>query len=138
MKPKSIVFFSLLAIHALPTLAALGAAPDELGTQGSRYVGYSVNDIVMVSGTVIREYISPASIVFGVGWNGPTMPDLQRVLGSSAGEVTAAANTPNSGRTLNITTGTLVLHSGGHMRFFRGNAYIPLLVPVGVSPDNIN
>jgi hypothetical protein len=138
MKLKSIVFFSLIAVQSLPLLAALGEAPNASGARLTRYTGYSVSEVVSVSGTVVREYISPTNVVFGVGWQGPTMPDLKQLLGTAADRVAAGANAADGTRALNITSGDLVLHSGGHMRSFRGNAYIPSLVPVGVSTDNID
>jgi hypothetical protein len=32
-------------------------------------------------GTVVREYVSPDGKVFGIAWNGPTMPDLRQLMG---------------------------------------------------------
>jgi len=138
MKLKSIVFFSLIAVQSLPLLAALGSAPNATDAKVTRYVGYSVSEVVLVSGTIVREYISSNNVVFGVGWQGPTMPDLRQLLGSSANHMTTGVNAVDGSRTLNITTADLVLHSGGHMRSFSGNAYIPSLLPVGVSTDSIN
>lgn len=145
MRLKSIVFFSLIALQSTSLLAALGSAPGTgLATQTAtpvtvnKHVGYSVNEVTLVSGTLVREYVSAGNVVFGVVWQGPTMPDLRQLLGTSAAKVTTGANAPDSGRNLNITTSDFVLHSGGHMRSFQGDAYIPSLVPAGVTPDDIN
>jgi len=136
MKMKSIFFASLMAVQSLSALAALGSSPDTADATVTRQDGYSVSKVVLVSGTIVREYISPANTVFGVGWEGPTMPDLRQLLGSSSSQL--AAIVADGGRALNMATGDFVLHSGGHMRSFRGNAYIPSLVPAGVTPDAIN
>lgn len=136
MKLKSIFFASLIALTSLSALAALGSSPDTADATVTRQDGYSVSMVVMVSGTVVREYISPTNTVFGVGWEGPTMPDLRQLLGSSSSQLATIVGV--GGRALNMVTGDFVLHSGGHMRFFRGNAYIPSLVPAGVSTDAIN
>jgi uncharacterized protein DUF2844 len=47
----------------------------------SRTQKYTVHEIEAPSGTVVREFASPAGTVFGVAWSGPTTPDLRQVLG---------------------------------------------------------
>ena len=39
---------------------------------------YSVHQLTMPSGTVVREYVASNGIVFGVAWNGPTLPEIGR------------------------------------------------------------
>jgi len=138
MKPRFIIFFCAVAMQSLPSLAALGSVPNTAGATITRLAGYSVSEVVLVSGTHVREYVSPTNVVFGVGWQGPAMPDLTQVLGRYVGQVNAGASAGDSGRALDIGTSDFVLHSAGHMRSFRGNAYVPSLVPIGVSTDNIN
>ena len=41
----------------------------------------TVHEIQASSGTVVREFISPAGKVFGVAWEGPWLPDLREMLG---------------------------------------------------------
>ena len=41
----------------------------------------TVHEIQASSGTVVREFISPAGKVFGVAWEGPWIPDLREMLG---------------------------------------------------------
>jgi len=93
---------------------------------------------MLVSGTHVREYVSPNNVVFGIGWDGPAMPDLAQVLGRYVGQMNAGTSATGSGRALDIQTGDFVLHSAGHMRSFLGNAYVPSLVPASVSTNNIN
>jgi hypothetical protein len=132
---------------ALPALAALGedatsVENDRLQMKGEVRVlpaaGYAVHEIRTPSGTVVREYVAPSGKVFGVAWRGPTMPDLRQTLGSHFEELVAAAGSPHGGHhNLVVEKPDLVLHSGGHMRAFAGHAFVPALLPAGVSADVI-
>lgn len=98
--------------------------------------GYTIHQLSSEHGRVVREYVSPAGIVFGVAWQGPTMPDLQQLLGSYYGQLQQAAQSrKHRGGPLVIQTKDLVLVSGGHMRSFHGRAYLPSLLPTNLSPE---
>ena len=45
--------------------------------------GYTVHELTL-AGTVLREYVSPSGIVFGIAWNGLTHPDLSSLAGMSS------------------------------------------------------
>ena len=132
---------------ALPALAALGedvstVESDRLQMKGEvRLVaeaGYAIHEIHTPSGTIVREYVAPSGKVFGVSWRGPTMPDLRQTLGSHFDELVAAAGSPHGGHhNLVVEKPDLVLHSGGHMRAFAGRAYVPGLLPAGITADVI-
>jgi hypothetical protein len=92
---------------------------------------YSVHTMTMPSGTVVREYVSTNGIVFGVAWDGPTLPDLKSMLGASFDTYVNAATT-RRGTPLAVSTSDLVVFSGGHLRAFSGYAYLPQAVPAGV------
>jgi hypothetical protein len=92
---------------------------------------YSIHVITMPSGTLVREYVAPNGIVFGVAWQGPTLPDLKSVLGASF-DPYVAATTMRRGTPLAVSTSDLVVYSGGHLRAFAGYAYLPPAVPAGV------
>jgi hypothetical protein len=90
--------------------------------------------------TTVREYISPAGVVFGVAWNGLIHPDLTQLLGSYANEYhEALGRIPhNKGRShLQVKTNRVVVQGWGHMRNLQGRAYVPSLIPPGVSVDEI-
>jgi hypothetical protein len=97
---------------------------------------YSVHVITMPSGTVVREYVAPGGIVFGVAWDGPTLPDLKGMLGESFDEY-VAATTARRGTPLAVSNSDLVVFSGGHLRAFTGHAYLPKWVPAGVDTGDI-
>jgi hypothetical protein len=90
--------------------------------------------------TTVREYISPSGVVFGVAWNGFLHPDLTQLLGSYADEYHEAFRRipHNKGRSrLQVKTNRVVVQQWGHMRNLQGRAYVPSLVPPGVSVDDI-
>jgi len=92
---------------------------------------YSVHLMTLPSGTLVREYVAPNGIVFGVAWEGPTLPDLKSMLGTSFDAYVAATAT-RRGTPLALFSGDLVVYSGGHLRAFAGHAYLPPAVPAGV------
>jgi len=135
-----------LPLHAS---AALGEGLDSverdrqaLGAQvhavqvGPRYTVHSADS----AGLQLREYVSPAGIVFAVAWNGMGHPDLDVLLGSHSGEFhRSAATTPrHPGRRLHeVRTSRLVVQRWGVLRDHRGRAFDPTLVPAGVALDEI-
>ena len=145
------VICALLFAQSVPAFAALGAAVGptagvaqaagasaKVSARVTSYNGYSVSEVVEPSGTTVREYIGADNVVFAVSWQGPSMPNLQQLLGSYADQYVSAASEPHAGRrAVAIQSDQLVLRSGGHMRSFAGSAYVPALLPQGVTPDNI-
>ncbi|MDA8348878.1 MAG: DUF2844 domain-containing protein [Pseudomonadota bacterium] len=99
--------------------------------------GYRVDEITTPQGTVVKEFISPADIVFAVSWRGPVMPNLAQTLGSSYfGMLTAAERQQRAllgHNHVQLRTPQLVVHAGGHMRQFFGVAYVPSLLPPNVT-----
>jgi len=96
--------------------------------------GYTVHEISSAGGMVVKEYVSPGGIVFGVSWQGPAMPNLQKLLGSYFPQFEQAAqSSPHRRGPVALHTDQLVVESGGHMRAFHGRAYVPNLVPSTVS-----
>ena len=113
-----------------------GAHMHAVARTASTQSAYSVHAITLPSGTLVREYVTANGIVFGVAWEGPTLPDLKTVLGTSFDTYVAASaaqrNTP-----LAVSGADLVVYSGGHLRAFSGYAYLPRALPAGVGPGVI-
>jgi Protein of unknown function (DUF2844) len=140
-----------MAIFAMTqrTEAALGESVDTVesdrkalsATRGAtmahnKYTVYEINS----SSTAVREYVSPAGVVFGIAWTGLVYPDLRQLLGSYAGEYQEALRqTPRQygRRSLKVKTDRIVVEKWGHMRDLQGRAYVPDLIPAGVSVDEI-
>lgn len=88
----------------------------------------------------IREYASSSGIVFGIAWIGLTHPDLTPLLGSYASEHKKALShvkrQPGS-KHVKVKTDHIVVEKWGHMRKLQGRAYVPGLIPEGISVDEI-
>ena len=151
--PSSIRYASLpaafaiaIAAVALPATASLGGdeasiAADHAALEGKRKVSrvqrYAVHEIAAPSGTVVREFVSPAGKVFAVSWSGPTMPDLRQVLGPYFDTYVAALAQRKARGPVNVVLPGLVVQSSGHMRAFAGKAYLPDGMPAGVASEEI-
>ena len=144
-----ILTLTLLAI-TLPAFGALGGdvttvEADTAHMQGSLRIthsgAYAVHEIQTPTGTVIREYASASGKIFAVAWRGPWLPDMQQLLGDYFQQFADAAQTQGNQRLgrkpLQITQPGFVLQQFGHMRSFTGRAYIPEMLPPGVSPEAI-
>ena len=97
---------------------------------------YDVQEINADPGMRVREFLNRDGIVFAVSWAGPAMPDLQRLLGAHFPAYTAALAAlthPGLHRTVRVSATGLVVESGGHLRAYSGRAYLPALIPAGVS-----
>jgi hypothetical protein len=138
-----------LLVGADRAAAALGGAPESVESdrralaaaarptvRGSTYAVHELQ-----SGLVrIREYVSPAGVVFGVAWNGPTPPDLDQLLGGYAAEwkQAAKASAPSPGRGFRAVSGpNVTVVRWGRMGNLRGRAWASALVPEGVAVDEI-
>jgi hypothetical protein len=102
---------------------------------------HAVHEIQLPGGTRVREYVSPAGTVFGVTWRGPFRPDLQQLLGPYFDEFQEAAQAARhkaGGRApIVIVRPGLVVELGGRPHAFFGRAYVPGLLPAGVSADEL-
>jgi len=99
---------------------------------------YTVHEMQTPSGTTVREFVSPAGVVFAVTWQGPSMPDLRQALGAYFPIYQTAPPTGRFGHSHRaVERPDLVVHSGGHLRSFFGLAYVPRLVPAGVAADQL-
>lgn len=106
--------------------------------QSARVGNYTIYELQLPSGCVVKEYVSSTNVVFAVAWQGPSLPDLQQVLGTFFDQYTEAVNAERRGPgARSIQEPGLVVQSGGHMRAFFGRAYVPQMLPQDVSADEI-
>jgi hypothetical protein len=96
-----------------------------------------VRSIVDAGGTTINEYATCNGLIFAYAWQGPTMPDLARLLGPYADGYRAKAATQFSAfghlHTSHVEQPDVVVESGGQMRSYVGRAWLPAAVPSGFS-----
>ena len=102
---------------------------------------YAIHEMKAPTGTVVREYVSTDGRVFGVAWQGPFLPDLSKILGSFhaqyADAVRAEKRTYVGHRPVDIRQPRLVVQGGGRMLGHFGRAFVPDMMPEGVSSDAI-
>ena len=145
----SAVAFAMIAF-SLPVFAELGGYADSVEVDRAKMKAtvkvrqakdYAVHEMKTPTGTQIREYVSADGRVFGVAWRGPALPDLSQLLGSFYGDYTSALQaekrTYAGHRPVDIRQPRLVVQGGGHMLAHFGRAYVPGMLPEGVSTDAI-
>ncbi len=150
MKPLIPGMALLLLLAPLHANAALGGDVTSIEADRAQMNGklqvrpadaYTVHEIAGANHAVVREYISPVGVVFGVGWEGQFMPNMQQVLGAYFDQYSQAVKEQKAGyvgrRPLNIQLPGLVVQMNGHMRGFVGRAYIPEQVPEGVKVEDL-
>lgn len=102
---------------------------------------FTIHEIQAPSGTVVREYVSPAGKVFAVAWRGPFLPDLHQILGASFAPFTESVQAQRRQRAgrgpVSVKQDALVVKSLGHARNYFGKAYLPELMPQGVRDEDI-
>ena len=101
---------------------------------------YSVHLMKAPEGTIVKEYVSPAGRVFAVAWHGAFVPDMQQILGTYFQQYSVALQTQPKRygrRPLNIQQSGLIVQASGRMRAYWGRAYIPEMLPKGVTADEI-
>jgi hypothetical protein len=140
---------ALLWLASLPVCASLGGDVGSVSADSVSFKGqllstgmlqYDQHDITTPSGTVVHEYLSRAGKVFAVSWHGPMPPDLRQLFGSyfvSYQSAAAAQSRPGMHRQLNVALSDFVVQASGHLRAFQGKAYVPSLVPAGLSVTDL-
>jgi hypothetical protein len=100
---------------------------------------YTVHETTLPTGTLVRQYVSSAGVVFAVTWSGPFMPNLRQLLGPHFDTMVARQAKRNHviRRSVRQHESDLVIESGGHPRSFVGRAYLPSALPAGVAEKDI-
>lgn len=147
-KPARLLGFGMSLLCMGTASAGLGgdraSIADANALQGSLH-GYSspqfeMQEITTPNGVRVREFSNRDGLVFAVAWSGPVEPNLQQLLGVHFAQYLQARlsqTPPGLHRELRLALPDLVVESGGHMRAYRGRAYLPTFVPAGVSPADL-
>ncbi|MFM0337631.1 DUF2844 domain-containing protein [Paraburkholderia fungorum] len=86
--------------------------------------------------TTITEYATSTGEIIAYTWQGPTMPDMNALLGKYAASYRAgAAASPATGNlhASRVVRPDVIVESGGPMRGYAGRAWLPAAVPSGVT-----
>jgi Protein of unknown function (DUF2844) len=137
----------ILTLETVPAWAVLGQYESSVsvGQQDMKsedrvqdFQAYKVHELTSSNGTTVREYVSPKGLVFGVAWQGPFMPSMEQLLGSYVTNLQTASKSQSQVRHLRgltVRTNDFVFASSGHMRFWKGSAFVPSIVPSNVSVE---
>ncbi len=148
MKNMTVVLLLALGLSAAPAYASLGGTEVSVGADQTQLKGrvlrvvraqnFSMHEIEVATGTVIREYVSPAGQVFAVAFQGPAKPDMKQLLGTYYDQYQRAAQARGVIHgPLIVREPGLVVQISGRMRAFTGRAYVPGMMPAGVTAEAI-
>jgi hypothetical protein len=133
------------SLCAGPARAALGGDAAGVLTDAAELRGvvnseirqqFDIQEIDADSGMRVREFLNHSGVVFAVSWSGPVLPNMQQLLGAHYAEYSialAALSHPGLRRSLRVASSEVVVEAGGHLRAYAGRAYLPALIPAGVS-----
>ena len=137
----------MAGVMSQPAQAALGdkvesVARDREALRGSlvtrQMSSYEVHELTAGAGTTVREYVAPAGGVFAVTWSGAHPPDLKLLLGEYFSFYVAGARAHRgSHHVLSLDTPDLTLTVVRYQRKAAGQAYVPGLMPAGVSREEL-
>jgi len=146
----SIAAMMLAMMNPYCATASLGGTADTVQADRARMQAslrmtkkdlYAVHELSAPNHVVVREFVSPTGIVFGVAWQGPVRPDLRQLLGGYFSHFVEVAGTQKKQeprrRRMMVEEPGLVVEGAGHARAFAGRAYVPQLVPAGVQAEEI-
>lgn len=137
------------ALALLPGIAgaALGETATSIRSDTARLkaslrvtsaASYTRHELTLPTGTIVHEYVNAGGTVFALRWRGPFKPDLPSLLGSYFDIYASAPRSAGSSRSrLAIDQANLVVRAGGHQRAFVGLAYVPQLMPPGLSATDL-
>jgi uncharacterized protein DUF2844 len=145
----AVILAAALLVIDSPALAGLGEDVSSVQADQAKMLGslrtsqtqaFEVHEIKGATGVVVREYVSGGK-VFAVAWQGSWPPDMRQILAGYFDQYQRAAqaevNSHPGRRPLAIEEPGLVVQSGGHMRSFAGRAYVPQMLPAGISAEDI-
>lgn len=134
---------------SLSAWAGLGGDASSIRADSARFRGqlvrtsllaYERHDIAIGAGGMVHEYLAPSGKVFAVTWQGQLPPDLVQLFGAYFEPIRsamAAHSGPGTHRQFFVNQSDLVVRAFGHVRDFRGLAYVPSLVPAGVEVGSL-
>lgn len=115
--------------HALAA-RSYAAAPASITVSGSVFTRHGLE---LDSGGRITQFSDSNGMVFAVSWSAPTMPDLDALLGAHKISMDQAQaerqRLVRSPRNFSAGRGDLISVSNGHLRAYKGYAYLQSIMP---------
>ena len=143
---RAAISLVLFAVASAPAFATLGENVSTVQTDQARMrasirttktSAYTLHELQSPSGTVVREFVSPAGTVFAVSWQGPSLPDLRQALGKYFDTYVQAMQKHLAHGPRIVQEQGLVVQVTGHQRSISGRAYLSDLLPQGVGPEDV-
>jgi hypothetical protein len=150
LRAAPVVVAVLLCVATPAAQAVLGGnvdtvQADTMRLRGERRlstsVGYTVHEILVADGSVVREYANAQGTVFMVTWNMRYKPRLADLLGAFDAEyrlaATHALEQPGVRKQISLERGDLVVQQSAHLQNYRGRAWLRSKLPAGFSAEAI-
>lgn len=105
---------------------------------------WSMREVTQADGLIEREYLDADGLVFAVAWRGPHRPELSVLLGTKyATQMSQNARAlrqqgKGSHGTTSQVDATFAVQASTHQRSSTGVAWLPQLLPAGVSPEALS
>lgn len=145
-----LLIFSFLGLSEQISWSALGGPSSSIETDSKTFTvmkhaavknnNYTIHELTYDAG-IIKEYVSLDNIVFAVSWQGVSYPDLSQLLGTYLNEYQTMSQQKRRIRgnrhSSQLVSGDLIVEKWGHMRNHQGRAYVPSLLPAGMTADAI-
>lgn len=99
---------------------------------------YDRHELVTDDGATIHEYATHDGTVFAVDFNGPSIPDMQTMLGAHFDAYLAAARAHRGNHhVMSFADNGIVVTIVKLPRGFSGSAHVPALLPQGVVAEDL-
>jgi hypothetical protein len=144
-------FIFLLELVSSPVLAVLGEDQNTIETDRQRVSGerapakekngYRI-ETVKSPAMILEEYVDSNGKIFAVTWKGEGFPDFEKLFGQYFQEFQKGLSERKKKPQLRrlpivVKSDHLVVETGGRRRTLTGRAFIPSLLPPGVSEREI-
>jgi hypothetical protein len=99
---------------------------------------YAIHELMIPSGTTVRQFVGDSGKVFAVSWSGGWRPNLRDIMGAHYDKFIAGTRGRRVARGVaRIELPGMVVVMGGHQRAFFGHVYLTDLLPSGFAPEDI-
>ena len=121
-----------------------GTASAASGASAAPAATWTLREVTRDDGLIEREYLTADGVVFAVAWRGPHRPELSVLLGMryatqmSQNALALRQRGKGSHGTTSQADATFAVQASTHQRSSTGVAWLPQLLPAGVSPDALS